>query len=118
MSIEFLEVDNIPANAVRDLMIDAVTGEADSRFIEEASEVTLAILANAVGIELSITSGKRVIVARSTLDASGTTGQFPNINEKAFSWLAAAGEKTRIQLRELTGVATTDVMGAISVEPL
>jgi len=116
--IEFLEVDNIPANAVRDLMVDALTGEADVRFIEAPSEVTLAILANAVGIELTITSGGRVIVQRSTLDSSGTTGQFPNINEKAFSWFAAAGEKLRIQLREIAGVATTDVMGSIAVEPV
>jgi len=118
MSVEFLEIDNIAANTVVDLMINALTGESDARFIEEPSQVTLAILADAVGIEMTITSGKRVIVARSTLDASGTIGQFPNINEKAFSWQAAAGEITRIQLREIAAVATTDVMGSISVEPL
>ncbi len=118
MAVEFLEIDNIAANAVVDLMINALTGESDARFIEEASDVTLAILADAVGIEMSITSGKRVIVARSTLDSSGTLGQFPNINEKAFSWQSAAGEKLRISLRETAGVATTDVMGAISVEPI
>ena len=116
--VEFLQLTNIAANAVQDLMVNADTGEADARFIEEPSEVTLAILANAVGIELSINSGQRVIVARSTLDSSGTTGQFPNINEKAFSWLAAAGEKLRISCRETTGVSSTDVMGSISVEPI
>lgn len=116
--IEFLEVDNIAANAVRDLMVDAVTGEADSRFVTQPSIVTIAILANAVGIELQITAGERVIVARSNLDSSGTTGQFPNINEKAFQFAAAAGEKLRVSLRETAGVATTDVMASVDITPL
>lgn len=116
--VEFLEVDNLAANAVQDLMVNAATGEAQSRFIERPSQVTLAIVADAVGIELQIFSGLRTIVSRSTLEAGGTVGVFPNLNEKAFSFLSAAGEILRVILRETAGVATTDIMGTVSVEPI
>ena len=116
--IEFLEIDNIPANAVRDLMVDALTGEAQSRFVERPSKITTALLADAVGVELQIFSGSRTIVPRSTLDAAGTLGQFPNLDQKAFSFLAAGGEILRFILREISGVATTDVMCTVDVEPL
>lgn len=116
--IEFLEIDNIPANAVRDLMVDALTGEAQSRFVSSPSRVTVAVLADAVGVELQITSGERTIVPRSTLDSAGTLGQFPNLDQKAFSFLAAGGEILRFILREIAGVATTDVMCTVDVEPI
>jgi len=118
MPTEFLEIDNIAANAVVDLMVDALTGEAQARFIERPTRVTVAILADAVGVELQIFSGSRTIVPRSTLDSSGTLGQFPALNEKAFNYLAAAGEIQRIILREISGVATTDVMGTIDTTPI
>ena len=116
--IEFLEVDNIAANASVDLMVDALTGEAQSRFIDRPSRVTVAILADAVGVELQTFSGLRTIVGRSTLDSSGTLGQFPNLDQKAFSYLAAGGEIQRFILREIAGATTTDVMGTVDVEPL
>lgn len=116
--IEFLEIDNIAANATVDLMVNALTGEAQSRFINRPSKITVAILADAVGVELQIFSGTRTIVPRSTLDASGTVGQFPNLDQKAFSYLAATGEVQRFILQEVAGVATTDVMGTVDVEPL
>lgn len=115
---EFLMDSNIAANAVDDLMLDADTGPTNTRFISRPSRVTLAIVANAVGIELTVFSGARTVVPRSTLDSSGTTGQFPNINEKAFSFLAAGGEIISVQLRETAGVATTDVMAALDVTPI
>ena len=116
--IEFLEIDNVPANATRDLMVDALTGEAQSRFINRASKVTVAVLADAVGLELQIFSGARTIVPRSTLDASGTLGFFPNLDQKAFFFLAAQGEVLRFNVREIAGVATADVMCTVDVEPL
>ena len=118
MSVEFLEVDNIASGATVDIFVDALTGESQSRFIDRASQVTIAIEADAVGIELTLTSGKRTIVPRSTLDAGGTVGVFPNINEKAFSFFAAAGEILRGFLRETAAVATTDVMATVSVDPI
>lgn len=115
---EFLQVSNIAANAVVDLFRDADTGESDARFIGRASQVTVAIQANAVGIELELKAGGRTVVDRSTLDGGGTTGVFPNINEKAFTFFAAAGDKLVGRLRETAGVATTDVMAAVSVDPI
>ncbi len=118
MPQEYLMVSNIPANAVRDLFRDADTGEADTRFVTRPSLVTMAIVSSAVGIEMQLFSGERNIIQRSTLEAGGTTGTFPNITDKAFQFAAAAGEKLRALLRETAGVATTDVMAVVSIDPL
>lgn len=118
MATEYLMVSNIPANAVRDIMVNADTGEAESRFIGRPSKVTFACVASAVGIELEVRSGERTVVPRSTLEAGGTTGVYPNLDQKAVSFFAAAGEKLKFQIRETAAVATTDIMLAIDVEPL
>lgn len=118
MATEFLLLSNLTANSTVDLMTGADTGEADARFIQFASQVTVAIEASAVGIQLNITSGGRTIVERSTLGAGGTTGVFPNINEQAFQFLAAAGDKLRMPVTEIAGVMTTDVMATVDIEPL
>ncbi|MEE8504493.1 MAG: hypothetical protein V3T26_08615 [candidate division NC10 bacterium] len=116
--IEYLEIDNLAANAVADLMVDALTGEAQTRFVNRPSKITVALVANAVGVELQIFAGARTIVPRSTLEAGGTTGVFPNINQKAFSFLAAQGEVLRLIIREIAGVATTDIMAVVDSEPI
>lgn len=118
MSTEFLLQSNLAANSFNDLMTDADTGESQLRFITRPSRVTVAIDATAVGIVMEIQSGGRTVVPRSTLDAGGTTGVFPNIREKAFSFMAAAGEKLRIGLTETAGTATTDVNCTIDVTPI
>lgn len=118
MATEFLLLSNLGANATQDMMVNADTGEADARFIQFPSEVTVAIEASAVGVQLNITSGGRTIVERSTLGAGGTTGVFPNINEQAFQFLAAAGDKLRMTVTETAGVATTDVMATVDVTPI
>lgn len=118
MATEYLMVSNIPANAVRDIMVNADTGEAESRFVGRPSKVTFACVANAVGIELEVRSGERTVVPRSTLEAGGTTGVYPNLDQKAVSFFAAAGEKLKFQIRETAAVATTDIMLAIDTEPL
>lgn len=118
MSTEYLMLSNIPANAVRDLMVNADTGESDSRFIGRPSQVTFAIVANAVGIELEVRSGERTVVPRSTLEAGGTTGVYPNIDQKAVTFFAAAGEKLLFRVRETAAVATTDIMLSLDVTAL
>ena len=116
--IEFLEIDNLAANAVQDMMVNALTGEAQLRFINRPSKVTAAIVADAVGVELQIFAGARTIVPRSTLEAGGTVGVFPNLNEKAFAFLAAQNEILRFIIREVAGVATTDIMLTVDVEAI
>lgn len=118
MSTEYLMLSNIPANAVRDMMVNADTGESDSRFVGRPSQVTFAIVASAVGIELEVRSGDRTVVPRSTLEAGGTTGVYPNIDQKAVSFFAAAGEKLRFTVRETAAAATTDIMLSIDITPL
>jgi len=118
MSTEYLMLSNIPALVVRDMMVNADTGEADSRFVGRPSQITYAIVANAVGIELEVRSGERTVVPRSTLEAGGTTGVYPNIQDKAVSFFAAAGEKLKFQIRETANVATTDIMLAVDVNPV
>lgn len=118
MATEYLMLENLVANSFNDLMTDADTGESQLRFVTRPSRVTIAIEADAVGIVMEIQSGGRTVVPRSTLDAGGTVGVFPNIREKAFTFPAAAGEKLRIALTEEAGTATTDVMAMVDVTPL
>lgn len=115
MATEFLMQTDLAANSFNDLMTDADTGESQLRFITRPSRVTMAIVASAVGITLEIQSGGRTVVPRSTLEAGGTTGVFPNLSDKAFSFMAAAGEKLRVAISEIAGTATTDVMATIDV---
>jgi hypothetical protein len=118
MATEYLMLTNIPANAVRDLMVSGDSGEADSRFVGRPSQVTFACHATAVGIELEVRSGERTVVSRSTLEAGATTGVFPNLDQKAVQFYAAAGEKLRFQVRETAAAATTDVMLSVDVTPI
>lgn len=118
MATEYLMLSNIPANAVRDLMTQSDLGESDLRFVGRPSQVVYAAVANAVGIEITVKAGERTVVPRSILEAGGTTGVFPNMAEKANTFLAAAGEKLSFSVRETAGVATTDIMLALSVEPI
>ena len=118
MATEFLMQSNLAANSFNDLMTDADEGESQLRFVTRPSRVTVAIEATAVGVVLEIQSGGRTVVPRSTLDAGGTTGVFPNIREKAFVFHAAGGEKLRFALTETAGAATTDVMAVVDVTPI
>ncbi len=43
---------------------------------------------------------------------------FPNVNEQAFQFLAAAGDKLRMPVTEIAGTATTDIMATVDIEPL
>jgi hypothetical protein len=63
-------------------------------------------------------AGNRTIVHRSALEGGGTDGVFPNLDQKAFSFLAAAGEKLSVPVRETAAAGTVDVMLVISVEPI
>jgi len=118
MQTTFLMLSNIAANGTSDLMVSADTGESDARFIGMNSIVSVAINASAVGVELQISLSGRVVVPRSTLAAGGTTGVFPNVADFSFEFPAAGGEILKVELREIAGTATTDIMGTITVAPL
>jgi len=105
-----LMVSNIPANGKRDVFRDADTGESDFRFVPADGMLAFTLVANAVGIVWSLSSQYRNIVEESTLDASGTVGQYASIADKGQEYEVFEGEKLRLTVRESAGVATTDVM--------
>jgi len=118
-----LTLTNIPANALRDFMLDADQGATNLRFIGSPSEVVYVLNANAAGIEYEVFCGDatgqmRRVVERSAVPAGGTAGVFPPLNEQAEQFYAAAGEIIEFKLRETTGVATTDLNLNISVEAM
>jgi hypothetical protein len=117
--IEYLHYQNVAANAVIDMMRDAISGESQTRFVNRPSKVTMAIVASAAAAaEFEVFAGNRTIVHRSALEGGGTDGVFPNLDQKAFSFLAAAGEKLSVPVRETAAAGTVDVMLVISVEPI
>lgn len=113
MAAENILLSNIPANARRDMLNDGDNGESDRRFVGATGIMTYAIVASAVGITLSIRSQWRTIAPLQTVEAGGTTGVFPNMDQKGISVPVYQGEKLVFEVRETTGVATTDIMLAI-----
>lgn len=116
--VEFILLSNLGANAVADMMLDGDTGATNLRFLSRPSRITVAIEANAVGVEIQIRVGQRTVVGRSSLDAGGTTGVFPNLDQKAFTFFGAISEIIEVEVREIAAVATTDIMLTISVQPV
>jgi len=111
-----LTITNIAANGVLDFMLDADQGAQNLRFVGGAgAEITYAADATAVGVELEILSGSRSIQERSAVDASGVAGVPPNLDQKAVSFLALPGEILQFRLREVGGLATTDLNLFIAV---
>lgn len=115
---KWLTLTNLPANAIRDLMLDADQGATNLRFISFPSQVTFALNATAVGVEYEVYSGGRRVIERSAIEAGATAGVFPNLDQKGQTFYAAAGDILEFKVRETTGVATTDINMAISVEPV
>lgn len=66
----------------------------------------------------TITSGSETIVEESPVQAGGTIGVTPSpLNTPADSWIGAAGDRLKINIREvLAGTPTVD--GVIEVTPL
>lgn len=112
-----LTLTNIPANAIKDFLLDADQGASNLRFVGEPSHVVYVINANAAGVEYEVFASGRRVVERSAVPAGGTAGVFPPINEQAEDFYAAAGDIIEFKLRETTGVATTDCNLNISIEP-
>jgi len=115
---KWLTLTNLPANAIRDLMLDSDQGATNMRFIGEHSTVTFAINATAaLGVEYEVYSGGRRVIERSTVEGGAVAGTFPNLDQKGQSFAAAGGDILEFKVRETLGVATTDINFVISVEP-
>lgn len=115
-----ITLTNLPANVVRDLMLDGDQGASNLRFIGEPSQVVFAINHNGAvnTVEYEVYSGGRRVVERSQAEAGGTAGVMPALSDKAEAFYSAAGEILEFKIRETGGVATSDVNMVISVEPV
>ena len=108
---------DLAAYGTIDMLLDAVTGASNARFVKFPSRCVLAIEADAVGLEYRVTVGGRTVIDRSTLGAGATDGVFPDLDAKAVTFNAAGGDIIAIEVRETANVATTDIMATLSVEP-
>ena len=94
---------------VKDFMLDADQGPQNVRFIGGGgAAVTFAMDATAVGLELEVFSSKRTVVERSAVDAGGTIGVPPKMNEQAVSFAAFPGEILQFRVRDTVGAGTID----------
>jgi len=107
---ENIMLTNLGANARADLMVDGDYGESDRRIIQQNGFMTYAIVADAIGISLMIRSQARIISPLHVVEAGGTAGVFPDMQQKAIQVPVFAGEKIVFEVRETAGVATTDIM--------
>lgn len=119
MASAFLTQTDLAANAVTDFLDGgADQGSQNLRFVNQPSLVTWAADATAITVELEVKAGLRTIQERSNIDGGGTVGVFPNLQQRAQQFLAAAGEILQFRTRETGGVATTDLNLFISVDPV
>ena len=113
----FLTITNLAANTVADFMLNADQGASNIRFIKRPSRVTFAMDATAFQAEYEVYSGGRNVVTRSAVDAGGTAANVPDLQAKAVSFLAAAGEILEFRVRETAGAGTVDLNLFIDVSP-
>ena len=118
MANAFITITNITASSVTDFLESADQGAQNLRFVKRPSRVTWAMDATAADCELEIKSGERTIQERSRVDASGTASQMPDLQQKAQTFLAAAGEILAFRVRETSGAGTTDLNLYIDVTPI
>jgi hypothetical protein len=110
VSAENILLSNLAANGRADLLVDGDLGESDRRFVSRSGMMTFAVVASAVGITLSIRSQYRTIAPLQAVEAGGTTGVFPDMQQKGIVLPVYAGEKLIFEVRETAAAATTDIM--------
>jgi hypothetical protein len=118
MASAFLTITNLAASSVADFMLGADQGASNLRFIKGPKRVTYAADATAAEAELEVFSGARTVQERSLLDAGGTAGVVPNLQQKAQSFLAADGEVLQFRVRETAAAGTVDCNLFVSVDPI
>lgn len=118
MANAFLTITNLPANAVRDFMLDADQGPTNLRFVDRPSIVTYAMDGTATTVEVEVFSGSRTIQERSSIDGGGTLGTVPNLQQKAQTFNAASRDILQFRVRETGGIATTDCNLYVDTTPV
>ncbi len=86
-----------------------------NEFVTQRSMVTLYALPSAVGIRMTVLAGSDVVIDDKELLNIGTNLIIPD--QLVDSFAVAAGTRLSISYRETAGVATTDVLTAMDVQP-
>jgi hypothetical protein len=118
MALQMLQLTNMPANATRDMMLDADQGATELRKIVRPSKIVMAIVATVATIELEVKAGLRSVVPRSQLETGGTASVFPNLDQKAFTVFAGSFEDIQVLVRDIGGAGTGEIMLTIDVTPI
>jgi len=80
--------------------------------------VEIALIVNAVGVVVTVTSGSDTLAEEQPVSSGGTDGVLPDFDKPSLEDIAAAGDKIKIRFRETAGTATTNAMGWVRVTQL
>jgi hypothetical protein len=81
------------------------------------AQVIVLIRSTTTGSRITVYSGSETIQERSPVQAGGTAGVTPSeLNTPAISWLAAAGDRLKLVIDEVSG-GTPTVDGLIIANP-
>lgn len=84
-----------------------------------ACRVFVGLVADGVGAKFMFSAGSDVQAGPDQpVAAGGTVGVFMDDITKMDEYLASAGDELQLVIRETAGVATTDVMLAVRLQPL
>lgn len=73
----------------------------------------------AAGADVAIFAGSDNIVEQSPISAGATDGVMPSpLNVPFFEFLCRPGDLISLRINELGGVATTDIMGFVAIDPV
>ncbi len=82
------------------------------------AEVVLLLRATGVSTRATVYSGSETIQERSPIQGGGTAGTIPSeLNTPAISFVAAAGDRLKLVIDEVSGLTPT-IDGIIKADPL
>lgn len=73
----------------------------------------------AAGADVAIYTGSQNVVEQSPISAGQTDGVMPSpLNTPYFEFMCEAGDLISMRINELGGVATSDIMGFVAIDPV
>lgn len=110
----------IGAAATIDMLTDATTGPSRQRRPTRPTRYTMAVVHESAAGDLTyeISTNTRMIVPTSIMEAAGTAGVFPNLAQKAFSFVVAAFEDLQFRVFDASGAGGAIVMLSLASEPI
>jgi hypothetical protein len=87
-------------------------------YLPFAASVVVLVRATGVSSRITAYSGSETIQERSPIQGGGTAGTTPSeLNTPAITWLAAAGDRIKFAIDEVSGLTPT-VDGIVIVNPI